>query len=268
METRSGPIIEMRDLSVGYTDQPVVSGIDLDVARREFVTLFGASGCGKSTLLHVVAGLLRPHSGTFRFDGQELRGVNTSVGYMTQTDTLLPWRTVEGNIALPLKLRKVPRDEIRDRVAELLAFLNLEAAATRYPAQLSGGMKRRCLLARSMIYRPEVLLMDEPFAAVDAQLREDLHEEVTRVAAELGQSILFVTHDVSEAALLSDRVLVLGGTPTTIVSELASPFAPDTPLAERRTSDVGDEYEHALRAALDAATRPHGHGQRVSTGGR
>lgn len=257
----SQAIIEMSGLSVGYDRGPVVADIDLAVERGEFVALFGGSGCGKSTLLHIMAGLLSPMTGTFKFNGAPLRSVNTAVGYMTQTDTLLPWRTVEANVALPLRLRGVSREETNDRVGEFLEFLNLTEAADRYPSQLSGGMKRRCLLARSMIYRPEVMLMDEPFAAVDAQLREDLHGEVKRAAKEFGQTIVFVTHDVGEAALLSDRVLVLGGKPSTIVAQLISPFDHDLPLDDRGGAEMSN-FRGALRSALDQALRASSEAER------
>lgn len=245
-------IIEMSDLSTGYGDSVVVSGVNLTVHRGEIVTLFGASGCGKSTLLHVVAGLLPPMGGTFQFDGRSLVGVNTAIGYMTQNDTLLPWRTVEANIGLPLRLRGVPHGKTREQVWELLRFLDLEAAAGLYPSQLSGGMKRRSLLARSMIYRPDMLLMDEPFAAVDAQLREELQREVKKAVLEFGQTILFVTHDVGEAAVLSDRVLLLGGRPTTVLKEIRSPFDSRMPIADRR-GELAAKFEHTLREELAAA---------------
>jgi NitT/TauT family transport system ATP-binding protein len=168
------------------------------------------------------------------------------------TDTLLPWRTLRANVSVPLRMRGVARDEIDRRVGFYLQLLDLEHAADRYPAQLSGGMKRRALLARSMIYEPRMLLMDEPFAAVDARLREDLHVEVRRAVEQSEQTVLFVTHDVAEAALLSDRVLVLGQRPARVVAEVEMPFGAKRDLARLRLSQEYVDAQLAVRRALDA----------------
>src|SRR5690606_8270403 len=194
-------IFETRGMAVGFGDRPdVLAGVDLRVGAGEFVALLGPSGCGKSTILNTAAGLLRPRRGEVLFDGRPVTGVNTSVGYMTQDDTLLPWRTVAANVALPLRMRRFPKQRIQEEVARYLAFLDLEHAAGLYPAQLSGGMRRRALLARSMIYDPALLLMDEPFAALDAQMRQQLHADLRRAVRSTEQTVLFVTHDLTEAA--------------------------------------------------------------------
>jgi len=208
------PIFEVRDLAIGFGgDQDVLRGVNLEIEHGEFLVLLGPSGCGKTTVLNLAAGLLFPRSGYVRFAGAEIEGVNTDVGYMTQDDTLLPWQSVQANVGLPLKMRKMAKEAIDERVARALALMDLTEAAVRFPGQLSGGMRRRALLARSMIYEPRLLLMDEPFAALDAQMRAQMHVELRSTVKRLGQTVMFVTHDISEAAKLADRVLVFGGGP-------------------------------------------------------
>lgn len=265
----TGTLVELDEVTVSFGDTAVLAPTSLQVREREFVTLFGPSGCGKSTLLNMVAGLLQATSGEVRFDGVPVTGVNTRIGYMTQGDTLLPWRTLRANVGLPLKMRGVPKAEIGRRVDTYLRLLDLEHAADRYPAQLSGGMKRRALLARSMIYEPRMLLMDEPFAAVDARLREDLHVEVRRAVEQFEQTVLFVTHDVAEAALLSDRVLVLGDRPARVVAELDMPFGRERDLAELRLSTEFADAQSAVRRALDdhVALQPGGDHVALQPGG-
>jgi NitT/TauT family transport system ATP-binding protein len=247
--------VELDDVTLAFGPTRIIAPTSVQVREREFVTLFGPSGCGKSTLLNMVAGLLRATSGEVLFDGRRVTEVNTAIGYMTQDDTLLPWRTLRKNVAMPLRMRKVPKDEIARRVDFYLGLLDLGHAADRFPAQLSGGMKRRALLARSMIYEPRMLLMDEPFAAVDARLREDLHVEVRRAVEKSQQTVLFVTHDVAEAALLSDRVLVLDGRPARVVAELTMPFGAHRDLARIRLSEEFLNAQLAIRTALDERER-------------
>lgn len=254
-------LVSLDGVTVRFGDTDVIAPTDVAVHEREFVTLFGPSGCGKSTLLNMVAGLLRPTTGHAYFDGQPVAGINTHIGYMTQDDTLLPWRTLRTNVAMPLRMRGVAKAEIAERVDFYLELLDLRHAADRYPAQLSGGMKRRGLLARSMIYEPQMLLMDEPFAAVDARLREDLHVEVRRAVEKSQQTVLFVTHDVAEAVLLSDRVLVLDGRPATVVAELDMPFGDQRDLDALRLSEEYMSKQLEVRSVLDH------HGREADTDG-
>jgi NitT/TauT family transport system ATP-binding protein len=211
--------------SVRFSEErDILAEMSLTVRAGEFVTLLGASGCGKSTLLNLTAGTLRPRTGTIDFLGKRVTSVNRNVGYVTQDDTMLPWLTLAANVALPLRMRNVPRAEVRERVMNLLTSFGLGNSATLYPAQLSGGMKKRGLLARALIYQPRLLLMDEPFAALDAQMRAQLQTELRRVVVDTGIAVLFVTHDLEEAALLSDRVLVIGGAPGKVTDEIAIPL--------------------------------------------
>jgi NitT/TauT family transport system ATP-binding protein len=248
-------LVEFRDVAVGFGDLPnVLEGVSFDVLEGEFVSLLGPSGCGKSTCLNVTAGLLKPRAGEVRFNGKPIGRVNTAVGYMTQDDTLLPWKNVYDNIALPLKIRKVAKAEIRERVDRYLDLMQVAPAAKKYPAQLSGGMKRRVLLARAMIYDPQILLMDEPFAALDAQMRAELHEELRRTCLALGQTVLFVTHDIAESALLSDRVLVVGGgPPSTVVAQHTIAFGRDRDLEAIRFEDRFRSTQQELHDSLSAS---------------
>ena len=211
-----------------------VRGISLDVSRGEFVTLVGPSGCGKSTLLNMTAGLLRPTTGAVRYGGAEITGVNLSAGYMTQSDHLLPWRTVAGNIAVPLEIKGRPREEMRDKVETLIALLGLAGFDRSYPTQLSGGMRKRTALGRLLAYDPETLLLDEPFAALDAQLRLNMQIELLRLSRQFNKTVLFVTHDLDEAAALGDRCVVFSARPGTITHVIESPLPRDRDLLRLR----------------------------------
>jgi NitT/TauT family transport system ATP-binding protein len=192
-----------------------LGNVDIEVKQSEFVSLVGPSGCGKSTVLNLVAGLLAPSTGTVYYDGEEVQGLNGRVGYMTQKDTLLPWRTAEDNVALPLELhcRGVSRAERNERVADIINLVGLRGFEKHYPAELSGGMRKRLGLARTLIYEPETLLMDEPFGALDAQLKLLMHDQLQTLTQQRKMTVVFVTHDLAEAVALSDRVLVFSARP-------------------------------------------------------
>ena len=198
------------------------------------MTLVGPSGCGKSTLLNMTAGLLRPTTGTVRYGGAEIIGVNLSAGYMTQSDHLLPWRTVAGNIAVPLEIKGRPREETRDKVQTLIALLGLAGFERSYPTQLSGGMRKRTALGRLLAYDPETLLLDEPFAALDAQLRLNMQIELLRLSRQFNKTVLFVTHDLDEAAALGDRCVVFSARPGIITHVISSPLPRDRDLLRLR----------------------------------
>jgi NitT/TauT family transport system ATP-binding protein len=189
--------------------------IDLTVQPHEFVALVGPSGCGKSTILNLVAGLLAPSEGRVWYDGEEVAGLNRSVGYMTQKDTLLPWRSAADNIriALELKCRAVPRAEANARVKQIIDLVGLTGFEHHYPAELSGGMRKRVALARTLIYEPETLLMDEPFGALDAQLKLLMLNQLQELTRLRRMTVVFVTHDLGEAITLADRVVVFSARP-------------------------------------------------------
>lgn len=187
-----------------------------DVMPGEFVSVVGPSGCGKSTLLNITAGLMQPSTGRALYKGAPIDSVNTSVGYVTQGDTLLPWRTVRQNVAIPLEIRHSARGSRADRVDLIIERVGLGGFENHYPSELSGGMRKRVVLARSLIYEPETLLMDEPFGALDAQLKLVLHQELLRLWRDTRMTIVFVTHDLAEAVTLSDRVVVVSARPGTM----------------------------------------------------
>ncbi|HYH42487.1 MAG TPA: ABC transporter ATP-binding protein [Burkholderiales bacterium] len=224
----SDPLIEF--LGVGKTFEagrgPVVAVTDITLAvtRGELVTLVGPSGCGKSTLLNMAAGLFAPTAGMVRYAGAPVDGYNLRTGYMTQNDHLLPWRDVIGNIAVPLEIRGQSKAEIRARVQSLIEMVGLTGFEKAYPSQLSGGMRKRTALARLLAYDPETLLLDEPFAALDAQLRLNMQIELLRITRRLSKTVLFVTHDLDEAVALADRIAVFTPRPGTIRKLVDSPL--------------------------------------------
>lgn len=247
-------LLELKNIDFGFRQEaPILKGFDMNVAQGEFLALLGPSGCGKSTMLNLAAGLLLPLAGSVKFNGAYLHGINKNVGYMTQGDTLLPWNTVAKNILLPLELRGVSKQERSDKLEHALKLVNLVEARDKYPSELSGGMKRRALLARSLIYSPPMLLMDEPFAALDAQLRETMHQELLNTVNRLNESVLFVTHDISESILLADRVLVLGGRPLRILEETTIPWGKDRRLDVIRDSKAYAALESHVRSLLRQA---------------
>ncbi len=191
--------------------------LSLDIARGEFVSIVGPSGCGKSTLLHLIAGLRAPSAGQVVYDGEPVADVNTRVGYITQRDTLLPWRTVERNVSLALDIAGKPDPA---RVQSLVRTVGLAGFEQHYPSELSGGMRQRAAIARTLAHDPETLLMDEPFGALDAQLRLSLQQTLLRIWEADRKTVIFVTHDIEEAIALSDRIIVLGGRPARVSEEV------------------------------------------------
>ncbi|NBE92303.1 ABC transporter ATP-binding protein [Nonomuraea sp. KC401] len=182
----------------------------LEIEEAGFVTVLGRSGCGKSTMLNLLAGLIPPSSGTVTYRGEPIVRPRPEIGYLTQSDTLMPWRDVRRNIEMPMEIKGVPAPRRRERAAELIERVGLWGFERHYPRELSGGMRRRVSLARMLVGDPETLLLDEPFGALDAQLRTDLQAELLRLWEGSGQTVVFVTHDIEEALLLGDRVVVLG----------------------------------------------------------
>ena len=201
-----------------------LAGVNLAVARGEFLTLVGPSGCGKSTILNLVAGFTPPTRGEVRCEGRPVTGLNRAVGYITQEDNLLPWRTLMENVELALEFRQVPRQERRARCAALLAQVGLQGFEGHYPYQLSGGMRKRAAIVRTLAYDPAILLMDEPFGPLDAQTRLILQDQLLRLLEDTGRTIVFVTHDIVEAIALSDRVAIFSASPGRIKAALEVPI--------------------------------------------
>lgn len=231
-------VISFRNVAKAFTVKGVAKqashSINVDIQQGQVVTIVGPSGCGKSTLLNMVAGLFAPTEGQVLYSGQPVKGINGRTGYMTQSDHLLPWRDVVGNIAVPLEIRGVGKAERQARIRELVALVGLEGHEKAYPSQLSGGMRKRAALARLLAYDPETLLMDEPFAALDAQLRMRMQTELFKLSRQLKKTVLFVTHDLDEAVALGDRCLIFSGRPGTIVRDVTIPLGDERNILQLR----------------------------------
>lgn len=214
---------------------PALGPLTFNIESGAFVSLVGPSGCGKSTLVRLLAGLQTPTRGTVLLDDEPVRGPSPHLGLMFQDANLLPWRTIQGNMALPLELAGVDR-AARDRaVAEILPVLGLTEFVDAYPAELSGGMAQRVALGRALLQKPAVLLLDEPFGALDAMTREQVSMDLLRIWRTLRQTILMVTHDINEAILLADRVLVLSPRP--------GQLAADIPVTLERPRSIQQIYD-------------------------
>jgi NitT/TauT family transport system ATP-binding protein len=201
------------------TSVSALQNVSLTARKGEFVSLVGPSGCGKSTLLSILAGLTIPSQGAAFIGGDQVTGIRTDVGFIFQRDAILPWRTALQNIELPLKYRNVPAKEAREKALEWLGRMGLRASADRYPHQLSGGMRKRISIAATLVYEPSILLMDEPFSALDVQTRDLIENDVMRVWQGSGQTVVFVTHDLEEAIGMSDRIVVMTASPGRVRQE-------------------------------------------------
>jgi NitT/TauT family transport system ATP-binding protein len=229
----------------------ILDGIDLTLDRGEFACLVGASGCGKSTLLNLIAGLLRPTAGAIVLNGQPVAGPGPDRGLVFQTGSLFPWRTVAANVAFGLELLPISRAERDRRVRWYLAETGLTRLAGALPKQLSGGQRQRVAIARALAGEPEVLLLDEPFGALDVQTKEDMQVFLRGVWQDTGTTVLMVTHDVEEAVLLGQRVVVLASDPGRIATELPVPLPVDRTLDLRRRPEflaIRQSVEDLVRA--------------------
>lgn len=255
MMNAATPFLDVRELQASfrglYGDLDALCDVSFSVARGEFVTLIGPSGCGKSTLLRIVAGLLTPSAGTVWLDGEQLTSPTRRVGLVFQQPMLLPWRTVADNIALPLTLNGVKSEVVREQVQEMVHLVRLEGFENEYPLHLSGGMAQRAALARALIQNPELLLLDEPFGALDALTRERMGAELLRIWQEYRRTVLMVTHSVEEAVLLADRVIVLSPRPGHIIGNVPVPLPrPRTP--EMMSTVALQETARLLRELLNS----------------
>jgi NitT/TauT family transport system ATP-binding protein len=202
-----------RDFATRGRVVTAMSDLSLDIGAGEFLTLVGPSGCGKSTLLNVISGLLPLSRGEVLYKGVPVRGVNTEIGYVTQADNLYPWRTLRENVEFPLEIRGVSPAERRTRAATLIERVGLGGFEDHYPHELSGGMRQRANIIRTLVYDPQVILMDEPFGPLDAQTRLILQDQLLRLWDAARKTIVFITHDLGEAVALADRVVVLTARP-------------------------------------------------------
>ncbi|GAA2103784.1 ABC transporter ATP-binding protein [Actinomadura alba] len=249
-------MLEVENLTHAYGDAPpVIVGIDLEVKPGELVSIVGPSGCGKSTLLRCVAGLQSPTGGRVLLDGKPVDKVpgNLAVVFQDYSRSLFPWMSVRDNVALPLRRRGLGRAERREASGKALESVGLADAGAKYPWQLSGGMQQRVAIARALAYRPEFLIMDEPFGSVDAQTREDLEDLLLRVRGDSGMTILLVTHDIDESVYVGHRVIVLSRSPGRVRADLpvGLPSARDQITTRERP-----EFVH-LRAEVGRLVRGH-----------
>jgi NitT/TauT family transport system ATP-binding protein len=232
-------VVSARDVTktFGRGGVTALQDVDLEVSRGEFISLIGPSGCGKSTLLRVIGDLVEPTSGQILVNGKSARRarLDRDYGIVFQAAVLYDWRTVAKNIALPLELMGFDREARRARVRELLQLVELEGFEKHYPWQLSGGMQQRVAIARALSFSPALLLMDEPFGALDEMTRERLNLELLRIWAELGSTVIFVTHSITEAVFLSTRVVVMSARPGRITGIV------DVDLPQRRTFETREE---------------------------
>jgi len=244
--------LRVERLSLRYASGvEVLQDVSLEVARGEFVSVVGPSGCGKSTLLNVVAGLVDrrldvERSGRVTWNGREIRTAADwagELGYVFQRDTLLPWFTLQQNVELGLRIRGVARDRREERVRELVRMVGLEGFEHVFPHQLSGGMRQRAQLLRTLAYEPQVILMDEPFGALDAHTRLGLQREVTEMWTQLRNTVLFVTHDLTEAIVMAQRVVLLSHRPGRVVEVYEVPFGyPRDPIELQGKREFGLLY--------------------------
>jgi NitT/TauT family transport system ATP-binding protein len=250
------PILEADELTAEFTgpetELRALGGVTFSIAREEFVCVIGPSGCGKSTLLRLLGGLLAPTTGRVLFEGRELGGPSPQIGFVFQRANLMPWRSVEQNILLPLELDGTPPDIARGAANELVALVGLTGFERSLPRELSGGMAQRVALARSLAHDPEVLLLDEPFGALDAMTRDRLGAELMRIALDRRKTVVMVTHSIPEAILMADRVLVLTSRP----GKLGMVMTVDLPRPRREEMTYTPEFgamAQRLRTAIGQA---------------
>ena len=250
------PLITVSQLEKTYATRGrstvhALAGISLDIAAGEFVTIVGQSGCGKTTLMRILGGLLAPTTGTVALRGRCVDGPSRDVGIVFQDPTLLPWRTVFDNVMLPVQVLGLDRDSSAARARALLALVGLHGFEDKYPHELSGGMRQRVAIARALVHEPSLLLMDEPFGALDAMTREFMNVELLRIWGEAGKTIVFITHSIPEAVFLADRVVVMSARPGRI-QEIVHVDLPRPRDLDMMASDEFGLYTRKIRHLFDA----------------
>ena len=250
------PHLAVEDLRLSYRQSngrlPVLNGISFEVAEGEFLCLVGPSGCGKTTLLRLIAGLERPTAGRACLAGAVVDQPRRAVGFVFQEPTLMAWRTVAANVTLPLEVAGVPKGKAHKQAQALVDLVGLSGFEDAYPAQLSGGMAQRVALARALVHDPQLLLLDEPFGALDALTRERMGRELLHIWQAHRKTVVMVTHSVSEAILLADRILIMGPRPTSIVAEIPVDV-PRPRTAETLQAPTCSLLAQRVREALDQA---------------
>lgn len=260
------PRIVVKDLSHWFVSQQsgevvhAADNVNLTIRAGEFVTVVGPSGCGKSTLLNILAGFIKPTQGSVTLDGEEIKGPGAERGVVFQDLAILPWRTVRRNIGHGLEIAKVPKEERDERVQRLVDLMNLSGFEDRYPHELSGGMKQRVAVARTWAAEPQIILMDEPFAAVDAMTRLTLQEELIRLSLATDKTVMFITHNVDEAVFLGDRVVAMTRRPGRIKAIVDVPVPRsernwDAMNADEALAECQNRVLHLVRDEVDEDQR-------------
>ena len=246
-------LIEVRNLNKVYSGRTesvrALEDVSFSIGEREFVSIVGPSGCGKSTLLKILAGLIPRTSGDVRIGSRNVAGSDRDTGFVFQAPVLLPWRTVLQNVLLPIEISKLPKEKFRERAAMLLRLVGLEGFEQRYPFELSGGMQQRASIVRALVHDPKMLLMDEPFGALDALTREQMNLEMLRIWRESGKTILFVTHSIQEAVFLASHCAVLTAGPARMAEyfPIELPFPRTLPI---KTTDEFGAYARRIYESL------------------
>ncbi len=258
--SQSRPIVRLERVGKTFSNGTVaLAGLDLTVGQGEFLSLLGPSGCGKSTALRILAGLAAPTSGEVRWIGRDDgEGARPEIGFVFQEPTLMPWATVFSNVWLPLRLKGRPKAETRDAVMGALEMVGLAPFAASYPRELSGGMKMRVSIARALVTGAKLMLMDEPFAALDEITRFKLNNDILRLREQLGWTVLFVTHSVYESVYLSSRIVVMAARPGRVVADVRVD-APAVRDEEFRTTDLYNRTCREVSASLHQAMGAHDH---------
>jgi NitT/TauT family transport system ATP-binding protein len=252
----AAPVLTAENLGVTYASKRgntrALDGFNMTIREGEFVSLLGPSGCGKSTLLRIACGLLKPSTGWAELHGKPIAGATADVGIVFQQPTLLPWKSIIENVLVPCDILGRPRAESRPQALELLRLVGLAAFVDHYPGELSGGMQQRVGLARGLVHNPSLLLMDEPFAALDALTREQMAVELQKLWSRETKSVMFITHSIPEAVFLSDRIVVLSERPGRVVREIDIDLPRPRALDTMRTTKFGN-YCHELRELFAAS---------------
>ncbi|MCL7749492.1 ABC transporter ATP-binding protein [Halalkalibacter alkaliphilus] len=240
--------INICNLHHSFDGEPVIKGVNLSLQKGEFVSLIGPSGCGKSTLFNLITGLEIPEEGEISFNGVNVIGKRGHSSYMMQKDLLFPWKTVLENVLLGPKITRHQTEQAKEEALSLFPLFGLEEYEHHYPGVLSGGMKQRAALLRTFLHKKELMLLDEPFGALDALTREKMHSWLLQIWSQMQRTVLFITHSIDEAIFLSDRIYVLGPRPTEVILEVKVPL----PRPRKKEMTVTHEYVELKRQLMNA----------------
>jgi len=239
--------LKVSGITFAYEEMPVLADVSLELHEQELVSILGASGCGKTTLFHIISGLNKPQQGKVILNGKDITGCPGQISYMMQKDLLLPYRTIEDNVILPLLLKGEKKKEARKKVSLYFEEFGLEGTQKKYPRQLSGGMRQRAALLRTYMFSSDVALLDEPFSALDTLTKGEMHRWYLDVMDKIHLSTLFITHDIDEAILLSDRICLLTGKPGRVTEEIVI----EEPRPRKKEFNLTEEFLEYKRRILE-----------------